>query len=145
MVSLEALGAQRVVAIYLDEIQITGETDVPVSAQAGILIGNTGVIELGPIDRLLLLDNQKFFNAGSTLSVLLRDTDLNRAENQGETVHVLLNGNLLKDEYQLALKEAHDVLGQFIGTFGTQYATKANPSNDVLEVTGTEVITGPLC
>ena len=138
---LEALGAQRVVAIYLDEIQITGETDVPVSAQASILIGDTGVIELGPIDRLLLLDNQKLFNAGSTLRVLLRDTDLNRDENQRETAHVLLNGNLLKDEYQLGLKEAHDVSGQFIGTFSTQYATKANPSNDVLEVTGKEVIT----
>ena len=138
---LEGLGAQRVVAIYLDEIQITGETDVPVSAQADIVIGDTGVIELGPIDRLLLLDNQKFFNAGSTLSVLLRDTDLNRDENQGETAHVLLNGNLLKDEYQLVLKEAHDVSGQFLGTFGTQYATKANPSNNVLEVTGKEVIT----
>ena len=44
---LEALGAQRVVAIYLDEIQITGETDVPVSAQADVAIGDTGRVELG--------------------------------------------------------------------------------------------------
>ena len=138
---LEALGAQRVAAIYLDEIQITGETDVPVSAQVGTAIGDTGRIELGPIDRLLLLDNQKFFKAGSTLSVLLRDIDLNRDEDQRETVHVLLNGDQLKDQYQLTLKEAHDVSGQFTGTFGTLYATSANPSNDVLEVTGKEVVT----
>ena len=138
---LEALGAQRVAAIYLDEIQITGETDVPVSAQAGTAIGDTGRIELGPIDRLLLLDNQKFFKAGSTLSVLLRDIDLNRDEDQRETIHVLLNGDQLKDQYQLTLKEAHDVSGQFTGTFGTLYATSANPSNDVLEVTGKEVVT----
>ncbi len=138
---LEALGAQRVVAIYLDEIQLTGETDVPVSAQVGTAIGDTGRIELGPIDRLLLLDNQKFFKAGSTLSVLLQDIDLNRDEDQQETVHVLLNGDRLKDQYQLTLKEAHDVSGQFTGTFGTQYAINANPSNDVLEVTGKEVVT----
>ena len=138
---LEALGAQRVAAIYLDEIQITGETDVPVSAQVGTAIGDTGRIELGPIDRLLLLDNQKFFKAGSTLSVLLQDIDLNRDEDQRETVHVLLNGDQLKDQYQLTLKEAHDVSGQFTGTFGTLYATSANPSNDVLEVTGKEVVT----
>ena len=138
---LEALGAQRVVAIYLDELQITGETDVPVNAQADVTIGATGRIELGPIDRLLLLDNQKFFKAGSTLSVLLRDIDLNRDEDQRETIHVLLNGDQLKDQYQLTLKEAHDVSGQFTGTFGTLYATSANPSNDVLEVTGKEVVT----
>ncbi|MCE2396421.1 hypothetical protein J4G02_17945, partial [Candidatus Poribacteria bacterium] len=138
---LEALGAQRVVAIYLDEIQLTGETDVPVSAQVGTAIGDTGRLELGQIDRLLLLDNQKFFKAGSTLSVLLQDIDLNRDEDQQETVHVLLNGDRLKDQYQLTLKEAHDVSGQFTGTFATQYATNANPSNDVLEVTGKEVVT----
>ena len=90
---LEALGAQRVVAVYLDEIQTTGETDVPVSAQAGTAIGETGRIELGPIDRLLLSDKQKFFKAGSTLSVVLQDIDLNRDDNQRETVDVLLNGD----------------------------------------------------
>ena len=137
---LEALGAQRVAAIYLDEIQITGETDVPVSAQAGVAIGDTGRIELGPIEDLLSLDNQKFFRAGSILSVLLRDMDLNRDENQRETVHVLLKGNRLKDQYQLTLREAHDVSGQFTETFRTQYATNANSSNDVLEVTGNEVV-----
>ena len=47
---LEALGAQRVAAIYLDEIQITGETDVPISAQAEVAIGDTARIELGPTD-----------------------------------------------------------------------------------------------
>ena len=87
------------------------------------------------------MDNQKFFRAGSTLSVLLHDIDLNRDENQREAVHVLLKGDRLKDQYRLALKEAHDVSGQFTGTFGTQYATNADPSNNVLEVTGREVIT----
>ena len=138
---LEALGAQRVAAIYLDEIQITGETDVPVSAQADVAIGDTGRIELALTNHLLLLDNQKFFRAGSTLNVLLHDIDLNRDENQRETVHVLLNGDRLKDQYRLILREAHDVSGQFTGTFGTQYATDANQSNDVLEVTGKEVVT----
>ena len=138
---LEALGAQRVAAIYLDEIQITGETDVPVSAQADVAIGDTARIELGSSDDLLLLDNQKFFRAGSTLGVRLQDIDLNRDEDQQETVHVLLRGDRLKDEYQLALKEAHDVSGQFTGTFRTRYATSATLTNDVLEVTGKEVVT----
>ena len=138
---LDALGEQIAAAIYIDEIQVTGETDVPVSAQASVVIGDTGQIELVQTDRLLLSDNQKFFKAGSTLAVLLRDTDLNRDENQREIVHVLLNGERLKDQYQLTLKEAYDVSGQFTGTFGTQYATKANLSNDVLEVVGKEIVT----
>ena len=138
---LEALGAQRVAAIYLDEIQITGETDVPVSAQAATVIGTTGRIELGPIDRLLLSDNQKFFKAGSRLRVLLQDLDLNRDEDQRETVDVLLKGTLLNDQYQLTLREAHNVSGQFTGTFETRYAKNADLSNDVLEVAGKEVVT----
>ena len=137
---LEALGAQRVAAVYLDEIQITGETDVLVSAQADVAIGDTARIELGSGDDLLLLDNQKFFRAGSTLDVRLQDIDLNRDENQRETVHVLLRGDRLKDAYQLTLREAHDVSGQFTGTFKTQYATSATLTNDVLEVTGKEAV-----
>ena len=138
---LQALGGQRAVAIYIDEIQAAGETNVPVSAQASVTIGDTGRIKLILMDDLQFLDNQQFFKAGSTLTVLLRDTDLNRDENQRETVHVLLNGDRLKDRYQLTLKETHDLSGVLTGKFTTQYATSANTANDVLEVTGKEVVT----
>ena len=138
---LEALGAQRVAAIYLDEIQATGATDVPVSAQASVAVGDTGRIELLGIDRVLSSNDQKFIKAGSTLTVVLRDADLNRDEDQRETVDVLVNGNRLNDRYQLTLKEAHDISGQFTGTFGTRYASEADSANSVLEVTGNEVVT----
>ena len=87
------------------------------------------------------MDNQKFFKAGSTLAVLLHDTDLNRGEDRRETVYVLLNGDLLKDQYQPTLKEARNISGEFTGQFGTQYATNADISNNMLEVTGKKVIT----
>ena len=138
---LEALGAQRVAAIYLDEIQITGETDVPVSAQVSVARGDTGRIELLGTDRILPSKGQKFIKAGSTLTVVLWDADLNLDEAQRETVDVLLNGNRLNDRYQLTLKEPYDVSGQFTGTFGTRYAREANSANSVLEVTGNEVVT----
>ena len=138
---LDAVGGQTLAAIYIDEIQTTGETNVPVNVQASITIGDTGRIELIGIDDLQFLNSQKFFKAGSTLAVLLRDTDLNRDDDGRVTVDVLLNGNQLKDQYQLALKESHDVSGQFLGQFTTHYATSADPSNNVLEVTGTEIVT----
>ena len=138
---LEAVGTQRVAAIYLDEIQVTGETDVPVSAQAGVRVGDTGRIKLVGLDRRSSLKGQKFIKAGNTLSVLLQDADLNRDDDQRETVDILLNGNRLNDGYQLTLREAHDVPGRFTGTFGTRYATDADTSNNVLEVTGNEVVT----
>ena len=138
---LEAVGAQRVAAIYLDQIQTSGETDVPVSAQVTVDVGDTGRIELVGLDRTLSSDNQKFVKAGSTLTVLLRDADLNRDEDQRETVDVLLNGNRLNDRYKLTLKESHDVSGQFTGTFPTHYATAADPTNSAIEVTGNEVVT----
>ena len=137
---LEALGAQRVAAIYLDEIQATGATDVPVSVQTSVAVGDTGRIELLGIDRVLSSDDQKFVKAGSPLTVVLRDADLNRDEDQRETVDVLVNGNRLNDRYQLTLKEAHDISGQFTGTFGTRYASEADSANSVLEVTGNEVV-----
>ena len=138
---LEALGAQRVAAIYLDEIQATGETDVPVYARTSVAVGDTGRIELLGIDRALSSDNQKFIKAGSTFTVVLRDADLNRDEDQRETVDVLVNGNQLNDRYQLRLKEAHNISGHFTGTFGTRYASEADPANSVLEVTGNEAVT----
>ncbi len=138
---LEAVGTQRVAAIYLDEIQVTGETDVPVSAQAGVRVGDTGRIELVGLDRRSSLKGQKFIKAGNTLSVLLQDADLNRDDDQRETVDILLNGNRLNDGYQLTLREAHDVPGRFTGTFGTRYATDADTANNVLEVIGNEVVT----
>ena len=138
---LEALGTQRVIATYLDQIQITGETDVSVSAQAGIAIGDTGRIELVRTDPPRYLDNRKFFKAGSTLDILLYDTDLNRDADRRETVDVLLTGDRLKDQYQLKLKEAHDISGKFTGTFQTRYAVSADVFNNMLEVTGKEVVT----
>ena len=138
---LDALGGQVAVAIYIDEIQVAGETNVPVSAQASVIIGDTGHIELIRIDDLQIWNNQKFFKAGSTLAVLLRDTDLNRDADQRATVEVLLAGNQLKDQYQLTLKESHDVPGQFTGQFTTQHAISAAPANNVLEVTGKEIVT----
>ena len=66
---------------------------------------------------------------------------MNRDADRQETVDVLLNGDRLEDRYQLTLKEAHEVSGQFTGQFATQYATSADPSNKVLEVTGKEVVT----
>ena len=104
-------------------------------------IGDTGRIELVGLDRTLSSDNQKFVKAGSTLTVLLQDADLNRDEDQRETVDVLLNGNRLNDRYKLTLKESHDVSGQFTGTFPTHYATAADPTNSTIEVTGNEVVT----
>lgn len=138
---LDALGGQIAAAIYIDEIQANGNTNVPVSAQASVTIGDTGQVELSRIDDLSFMNDQKFFKAGSALGILLGDTDLNLDEDRRETVDVLLNGDLLKDQYQLTLKEAHDISGQFTGRFETQYATKADPSNNVLEVTGNEVVT----
>ncbi len=138
---LDAQGGQIAVAIYVDEIQVAGRTNVPVSAQATVTIGDTGQIELIGIDDLKFLNNQKFFSTGSRIAVVLRDTDLNRDADRRLTVDVLLTGNQLNDRYQLTLKEAHDVPGQFIGQFTTVYATSADPSNNILEVTGKEIVT----
>ena len=138
---LQAVGTQIVVAIYVDQIQATGETSVPVNAQASVEIGDTAKIEFSETTDLLIANAQKFFKAGNPLTVRLRDTDLNHDDSRQETVDVSLVGDQLKDQHQLTLKETTTASGAFTGTCATQYATGANIANDVLEVTGEEIVT----
>ena len=138
---LQAVGAQVAVAIYLDQIQATGETNIPVSSQASVRIGDTAQIDLNQTTDLLIVNNLKFFKAGTPPTILLRDTDLNHDDNRQETVSVTLSGDQLNDRYQLTLKETSEASGEFMAPCATQYATGADTSNDMLEVTGKEIVT----
>ena len=82
-------------AVYLDEIQDTGRTNVPVAARADAIIGKTARIRLRPATDRDVSEDFKFIYAGERLAVWLTDTDLNQDNAQRETVDVTLSGNLL--------------------------------------------------
>ena len=137
---LQSVGKRFVQAVYLDEIQGTGRTNVPVSARADAVVGKTARIQFRPATDWDTRNDFRFFYAGDRLAVWLTDTDLNQDNDQRETVDVTLSGNLLGDQYELTLTEIKPELGEFIGFVQTRHAKSAS-ANGILEVTGTEIIT----
>lgn len=137
---LQSVGKRYVQAVYLDEIQDTGRTNVLVRARADAVVGKTARIQFRPSTDWDARIDYKFFYAGDRLAVWLTDTDLNQDDDQRETVDVTLSGNLLGDQYVLTLTEIKPESGEFIGFFQTRYA-KSALANGILEVTGTEIIT----
>ena len=137
---LQSVGKRSVQAVYLDEIQDTGRTNVSVSATADAVVGKTARVQFRPSTNWDTRIDYTFFYAGDRLAVWLTDTDLNRDDEQRETVDVTLKGSLLGDQYELTLTEIKPELGEFIGFFQTRYA-KSALANGILEVTGTEIVT----
>lgn len=137
---LQSVGKRYVQAVYLDEIQDTGRTNVLVSARVDAVVGKTARIQFRPSMDWNTGNDFKSFYAGDRLAVWLTDTDLNQDDEQRETVDVTLNGNLLGDQYELTLTEIKPELGEFVGFFQTRHANSAS-TNAILEVTGTEIVT----
>ena len=137
---LQSVGKRFVRAVYLDEIQDTGRTNVSVSARADAVVGKTARIQFRPSTDWNARIDYKFFYAGDRLAIWLTDTDLNQDNEQRETVDVTLRGSLLGDQYELTLTEIKPELGEFIGFFQTRHA-KSAVANGILEVTGTEIVT----
>ena len=137
---LQSVGKRYVQAVYLDEIQDTGRTNVLVSARADAVVGKTARIQFRASTDWNTGNDFKSFYAGDRLAVWLTDTDLNQDDEQRETVDVTLSGNLLGDQYELTLTEIKPELGEFVGFFQTRHANSAS-TNAILEVTGTEIVT----
>ncbi len=137
---LQSVGTRPVSALYLDEIQDTGRTNVAIGATVRPTIGQTAQIKLKPITDLLAINDLSFFYAGDSISVWITDKDLNQNGSLRETVEVTLSGDVLKDEYKLTLTETTIASGEFTASCQTSYARSA-AKNDVLEVRGKEVVT----
>ncbi|MDE0504094.1 MAG: hypothetical protein OXI86_08450, partial [Candidatus Poribacteria bacterium] len=138
--ALQSVGKRSVQAVYVDEIQDSGRTNVSVSARADAVVGKTARIQFRPSKDWDTRYDYKFFYAGDRLAIWLTDTDLNLDDNERETVDVTLRGSLLGDQYELTLTEIKPELGEFIGFFQTRHAT-SGLANGILEVTGTEIVT----
>ena len=138
--ALQSVGKRSVQAVYLDEIQDSGKTNVSVSARADAVVGKTARIQFRPSTDWNDRNDHKFIYAGDRLAIWLTDTDLNLNDEQRETVGVSLRGSLLGDQYELTLTEIKPELGEFVGFFQTRHAESAL-ANGILEVTGTETVT----
>ncbi len=140
---LQVVGYEAIKATYNDRIQATGNTNVPVIAEAIVNIGNTGRVtigrsETGSISDLVELDN---FNAGDDIFIRLLDGDLNMDREAVESVSVKIEGSDVQDNVILTLTETQPSSVAFAGVLRTAYGLTADTSNDTLEIKGNEVVT----
>ena len=136
---LQIVGNQIMVATYLDRIQDTGRTNALVTTEAKARVGMTAEISLNAtrIGYGASTDATKYLNAGDIILIYLKDADLNKDATQKELAEVKLRGGILHDELSLRLAETSESAGEF----ATQFATLPNKENEILEITGKEIVT----
>ena len=66
---LQAVGTQEIWVLYLDKIQQSGETNVPVGAKMTVRTSETAYIEFSQTPDLIAFDGQIIFKAGDVLTV----------------------------------------------------------------------------
>lgn len=137
---LQVEGYGIVKAMYLDSIQATGDTNVPVKAETMANIGSTGLLFVG-VGSVDDFEDRENFNAGYDLTVLLRDHDANVGKTAVERVDVRIDGDMTQDAVVLSLTETKQDSGIFSGVLHTSYGLEADTSNDTLEVRGNEAVT----
>ena len=140
---LQVVGYEIIKATYRDSIQATGNTNVPVEAEAIVNIGNTGILsigksETGSIDGFVKVEK---FNAGDDLFIRLIDGDLNTDRAAIEHVDVKVEGDTILDSVVLTLAEMGPSSFVFSGLLSTVYSPEADESNDMMEVIGNEALT----
>jgi len=158
---LQVAGTQNVIATYIDEIQKTGQTDVPVTVSAKVEVGDTGILSI--VSGIVKLQNKDKiqqsisgnipepeqstspdftakFNAGTELQLKLKDIDLNKNSSEKDSIEITSKGNMLNDQLKLVLEETDIATGEFTGVCKTTYATEADIENSLLEIKGNEKV-----
>ena len=147
---LQVQGLGIVTFSYVDALQKTGKTQVPISAQLTVEIGEKGSIEIYAADGRSLVAGSNIgtgsFSAGDTLIIKLSDNDLNVDVKSKDSAKVTVVGNLLQDELLLRLSETEDDSGVFEGKLLTEYRRGDSASSpydiadEILQVTDKEVV-----
>ncbi len=140
---LQLRGMDRVGVTYVDRVREDGATNTELTATARAAIGATAALTIrgaggaaagaqpGPAP----------VTAGSPLIVVVEDGDMNRDQGAIETVDVLLTADAQRDSVSVKLRESDIDTGVFRAMAPTAYSAAADLANDVLELTGSELVT----
>jgi hypothetical protein len=140
---LQVVGLRTVQAVYVDAIQETGQTRVPVTASARARIGATGRLRLRVVGGDFPNDPADVvsFAAGDRLVARLEDEDLNGDPASVEQAVVHVEGDVLQDRAAATLDETAPNTGVFIGSVATRFARNADPESPSVEIQGGETVT----
>jgi len=140
--TLQIVGGETIKALYMDVLQASGNTYVPVEASAAVDIGHDGVViigksETGKSEDFININN---FNAGDILTIMVKDVDLNRDKSVVEQAEVKVEDEQNKDSVIVKLIEISPDSDTFMGTVRTAYGFKPDTNDDLLEVKGNDTV-----
>ncbi|MBD3182955.1 hypothetical protein GF312_11740 [Candidatus Poribacteria bacterium] len=140
---LQVGGNEKVTAIYIDRLRVTGETGVPITDSCESNVGTTGKIVVysknDPANPIAGFPDEGYnnrFKAGDTLVIRLEDMDLNIANAAAEIFQVSTTEDVIRDRVPVTLKEVSGSAGVFVGEVNTEYGTEAVPGDGILQVQG---------
>ena len=121
---LQVQGGGIVNFTYVDALQNTGATQVPITATIAVRAGDKGELRLYGAESGKLISDLSVgtgsFEAGERLRIELIDKDLNRSREVVDTVMTVASGNVLRDEVTLILEETGADSTIFVGELRTQ-------------------------
>jgi len=149
---LQIVGGETIKALYVDTLQASGNTNVSVETSANVDFGNDGNVVIGKSDlvppsngRTETIQPEDFvkinsFNAGDILTIIVKDTDLNRDKSAVEQAEAKIEDEQNKDSVTVKLTEISSDSDTFMGTVRTAYGFKPDPNDDLLEVKGKDTV-----
>ncbi|MDA1193488.1 MAG: hypothetical protein O3A46_17565, partial [Candidatus Poribacteria bacterium] len=140
--TLQVVGTQSVEATYIDRLQESGQTRVPMVKSARVEIGATARLRIRAPGGTFPAtpDVVTPVLAGKPLIVRLEDADLNVDPNAIDEVSVTVTTDALNDSLTLTLLEIAPDSGAFEALVYTMYSESGEPENDRIDTLGNEVI-----
>ncbi|MCZ6681163.1 MAG: discoidin domain-containing protein [Candidatus Poribacteria bacterium] len=149
---LQVQGEGIVTFTYIDALQNTGATQVPIQVQLAVETGDQGKLEIFSAESGKMISGFAVgtgsFNVGEKLRIRLEDKDLNTASTATDIAEITASGNVIADEVRMILRETSPNSAIFEGDLQTQKGelpAAGHPppvaTDDLLQITDKEVIT----
>ena len=149
---LQVQGEGVVICTYIDILQNTGATRVPIQERISVETGNKGELEIYSADSGVIISGSAVgtgsFNVGERLRVRIIDKDLNLSSTVSDSATVAVWGNVVADNVQIIVRETSTNSGVFEGNLPTQKGESSIIEGDapittdeILQITDKEVIT----
>ena len=135
---LQVQGHGVVTVQYIDALQETGATQIPIKKTLTVETGEKGVLELYSADSVKQIGS---FSAGDILLLRLNDSDLNLNSEAVDRAYIIVTGNVIEDEVSVIVNETTPDSGIFQGRLHTQYSEEVDFTDDILQVQEKELIT----
>ena len=149
---LQVQGDGVVICTYIDVLQNTGATLVPIQERLSVETGDTAELEIYSADSGVIISGSAVgtgsFNVGERLRIRVTDKDLNLSPTMSDSAKVAVWGNVVADNVQITVRETSINSAVFEGNLPTQKAESSITEGDipittdeVLQIADKEVIT----